>query len=100
TFFSSRGQLIELTAKRRLPSIYGTRQYADDGALMTYGANIAANWRRAATYVDKILKGAQPGELPIEQAASHELVINLKAATALGITIPQALLQRADDVIR
>ncbi|HVE51321.1 MAG TPA: ABC transporter substrate-binding protein, partial [Casimicrobiaceae bacterium] len=70
TLFSNRTHLIELAAKRRLPSIFGTRQFADDGALMSYGPNIAANWRRAASYVDKILKGAKPGELPIEQAAN------------------------------
>ena len=94
------GQIVSFAQKNRLPSMYGTRDFADAGGLMAYGPNAAALWRRAATYVDKILKGAKPGELPIEQPTKFELVINLKAAKALGLTIPQSLLRRADHVIQ
>ena len=99
-FFSDRASVVALAAKHRLPAVYGEREFADAGGLMAYATNYAANFRRAATYVDKILKGAKPGDLPIEQPTRVELVINLKSAKALGITLPQSLLLRADEVIQ
>ena len=91
--------IAELAAKHRLPSIYGVRQYADYGGLITYGPSDLHLYHRAATFVDKIFKGAKPAELPIEQPMKFELVINLKTAKALGLTIPPSLLLRADEVI-
>jgi putative tryptophan/tyrosine transport system substrate-binding protein len=90
---------VELMQKYRLPAIYWTREYVEDGGLMSYSANLVEVRRRAAGYVDKILKGARPAELPVEQPAKVELVINLKAAKALGLTLPPALLLRADATI-
>src|SRR5437660_2446305 len=98
-FFSERRRLVDLAAKNRLPALYQQREFVDAGGLMAYGANLADNFRRAATYVDKILKGTKPGDLPIEQPTKFELVINTKTAKALGLTIPPSLLQRADHVI-
>ena len=92
-------RIADLAAKHRLPSVYGLRDHAEAGGLLVYGGRDRDRFRRAATYVDRILKGAKPGDLPIEQPAKFELVINLKTAKALGLTIPQALLQRADQVI-
>jgi putative tryptophan/tyrosine transport system substrate-binding protein len=98
--FTNRGQIASLAQKNRLPSMYGLREFADAGGLMAYGPSSAEGWRRGATYVDKILKGAKPGELPVEQPTKFELVINLKTAKTLGLTIPQSLLRRADHVIQ
>ena len=97
--FGSRSQVALLAARSRLPAVYGVREFAEAGGLMSYGPNIADQFRRAAIYVDKILKGAKPGDLPIEQPTKFELVINLKAAKALGLTLPPSLVQRADQVI-
>jgi ABC-type uncharacterized transport system substrate-binding protein len=98
-FTTYRGRLANLAVKSRLPAIYGDRNFVDEGGLMSYGANLMDNFRRAPVYVDKILKGAKPGDLPIERSAKFELVINLRTARALGLTIPPSLQQRADQVI-
>ncbi len=99
-FGNQRRQIAELAAKRRLPSLLGVGEYAEAGGLMTYSANNLDLERRAATFVDKILKGAKPADLPVEQPAKFELVINLRTAKAIGLTIPQSLLRRADEVIQ
>jgi ABC-type uncharacterized transport system substrate-binding protein len=98
-FMSERRRLVDLAAKHRLPAVYPVRDFVDDGGLMSYGPLWTDLYRRAATYVDKILKGAKPGELPVEQPTKFELVINLKTAKALGLTIPPSVLGRADQVI-
>jgi putative tryptophan/tyrosine transport system substrate-binding protein len=95
-----RRTLLGLASKARLPAIYIERRFADEGGLMSYGVDWADQWRRSAGYVAKILKGAKPGDLPIEQPTKFELVVNLKTAKALGITIPESILLRADEVIR
>ena len=100
TLLTQRERIADLAAKSRLPAVSGMRAHAEAGGLIAYGANIFDIWRRAATYVDKILKGAKPGDLPVEQPTKFELVINLKTAKALGLTIPQALLIRADEIIQ
>ncbi len=97
---NERGHVVSLAAKNRLPAVYGLREYVDAGGLMSYGPNNVDLFRRAATYVDKILKGTKPGDLSVEQPTKFELVINLKTAKALGITIPQSVLERADEVIQ
>jgi putative ABC transport system substrate-binding protein len=97
---NQRRQIAELAAKRRLPAVYALREHAEAGGLMGYGANPLDLERRAATFVDKILKGARPADLPVEQPTKFELVINLKTAKALGLTIPQSLPVRADQVIQ
>ena len=99
-FYAHRTTLINLASNARLPTSWGQRASADAGALMSYGPNLGELFRRSAGYVDKILKGAKPGDLPIEQPTQFELVVNLKTAKALGITIPQSILLRADEVIR
>jgi putative ABC transport system substrate-binding protein len=100
TFGFHRTRLRDLAAKGRLPAMYGLREHPEVGGLMSYGADNRDNFRRAATYVDKILRGAKPADLPVEQPTKFELVINLKTAKALGLTIPQSLLQRADEIIQ
>ena len=95
-----REQVTALAAKLRLPAVYYLRDFVDAGGLMAYAPNLTVQFRRAADYVDKILKGAKPGDLPIEQPTEFELVVNLKTARALGITIPESILLRADEVIR
>ena len=98
-FSNQSRRLVDLAAKTRLPTVYPTREFVDAGGLMSYGGNFADLYRRAATYVDKILKGTKPADLPVERQRKFELVINLKAAKALGLTVPQSLLGRADEVI-
>ena len=97
--FGQRQQVVDLAAANRLPAIYPLREFVDAGGLMSYGADLTDSWRRSATFVDRILKGAKPADMPIEQSTKFELVINLKAAKALGLTIPRSLLLRADQVI-
>jgi len=98
--FAERSRIAELAAQIGLPAMYMFREYAEAGGFIAYGPNLRENWRRAATFVDKILKGAKPGDLPIEQPSKFELVINLRTAKELGLTIPSSLLQRADELIQ
>jgi ABC-type uncharacterized transport system substrate-binding protein len=98
--FGERKRIVELAVKYRLPAIYAEKEYVDEGGLMSYGADQVDNYRRAAVYVDKILRGAKPADLPVQQATKFEFVINLKAAKQIGLTIPVDLLQRANKVIR
>ena len=98
--FRHRARILELVAQSRLPTIYSLREYVDAGGLMAYGNSLPDMFRRAATYVDKILKGATPADLPVEQPMKFELVINLKTAKALGLTIPPTLLFQADEVLQ
>ena len=93
-------RIVGLTLKSRLPSMYYDREFVDAGGLMSYGADIAESYRRVAYFVDTILKGAKPADLPIEQPKKFELVINLKTAKQIGLTIPQRVLTRADKVIK
>ncbi len=99
-FFTHRKRLMELIAQHRLPAMFGSAVYAEAGGLMSYGPNLPAMFRYAATFVDKILKGAKPADLPVEQPTRFELVINMKTAKALGLTFPQSILIRADRVIQ
>ena len=99
-FFSSRTRLAELAVKHGLPTMFPFREHAEAGGLMTYGVNGADLYRRAAVFVDKILKGAKPADLPIEQPTKFEFIINLKARSRLGSTIPPSVLARADEVIQ
>jgi len=97
--FTARTQVVLLATKHRLPAVYHAREFVEIGGLMSYGVSLAYQFRRAAFYVDKILKGAKPGDLAVEQATRFELVINLKTAKALGLTIPPSVLLRADHII-
>ena len=99
-FFNERRRLVDLAAKNRLPTVFPHKESVDAGGLMGYGPVLADLFRRAATCVDKILKGMKPADLPVEQPTKFELMINLKTAKALGLTIPQSLLLRADEVIQ
>ncbi len=98
-FFEERKRILTLSAQRRLPTMYAWRTAVEDGGLMGYQENWPDTQRRAAVYVDKILRGARPGDLPVEQPTKYDLFINLKTAKALNLTIPPSLLQRADQVI-
>jgi putative ABC transport system substrate-binding protein len=100
TLLDQRTRLIELENKSRLPAMHSSLEYADAGALMAYGADRTELFRRAANYVDKILRGAEPGQLPVEQPTKFEFVINLKTAKQIGLTIPQSVLYRADKIIK
>ena len=99
-FFAERKRIVELAGKYRLPAIYPQKEYVDEGGLMSYGADFGDQYRRAAVYVDKILKGAKPADLPVQQATKFEFVINLKAAKQIGHTIPVEVLARANKVIK
>jgi putative ABC transport system substrate-binding protein len=92
--------ILDFAAKNRLPAMYTAPVWVESGGLMSYAPDILGNWRRAAYFVDKILKGAKPADLPVEQPTKFELVINLKAAKQIGLTIPQSVLYRADKVIK
>ena len=98
--FAERKRIVELADKYRLPAIYHQKEFVDDGGLMSYGVDYADLYRRAAVYVDKILKGAKPADLPVQQATKFEFVINLKAAKQIGLTIPNRVLERANQVIK
>jgi putative tryptophan/tyrosine transport system substrate-binding protein len=100
TFFAERKRIVELAGKYRLPAIYFSKEFVDEGGLMSYGADFDDLFRRAAVYVDKILKGANPADVPVQQATKFEFVINLKAAKQIGLTIPLGLLERANRVIK
>jgi ABC-type uncharacterized transport system substrate-binding protein len=97
--FARAGHVADLAARSRLPAIYQLRAFVDSGGLVSYAPSLLDTWRRAATYVDKILKGANPADLPVEQPTKFELVLNLRTAKTLGLTIPQSILLRADEVI-
>jgi ABC-type uncharacterized transport system substrate-binding protein len=99
-FFAERRRLVELAGKYRLPAIYHQKEFVDEGGLMSYGVDYVDLYRRAAVYVDKILKGAKPADLPVQQATKFEFVINLKAAKQIGLTIPPRVLERANQVIK
>ena len=99
-FFAERKRIVELAAKYRLPAIYFQKEFVDEGGLMSYGADFVDLFRRAAVYVDKILKGAKPADLPVQQATKFEFIINLKAAKQIGLTIPVRVLERANKVIK
>ena len=97
--FSHRRLIADFAASHRVPALYGLREFAADGGLISYGASLADLYRRTATYVDKIFKGAKPADLPVQQPTKFELVFNLKTAKALGLDVPPMLLARADEVI-
>ena len=98
--FTHRDTIFDFVAKNRLPAMYSTKDFVEAGGLMSYGQDIIDNWRRAATFVDKVLKGTKPADIPVEQAKKFELIINLRAAKQIGLTIPPNVLARADRVIK
>lgn len=100
TLFTNRVKIAELALQKHMPAIFVEREYVDAGGLMNYGANFPETWRRAASYVDRILRGAKPGDLPVEEPSKFDFVINLKTAMALGLTIPKAVLAQATEVLR
>jgi putative tryptophan/tyrosine transport system substrate-binding protein len=95
-----RRQIVDFVARNRLPAMYERKTWVDAGGLMSYGVSFPDNFRRAATYVDKILRGSKPADLPVEHPTKFELIINMKTARALGLTIPQSILLRADQVLQ
>jgi putative tryptophan/tyrosine transport system substrate-binding protein len=99
-FFAERKRIVELAGKNRLPAIYFQKEFVDEGGLMSYGADFDDLFRKSAHYVDKILKGAKPADLPVQQATKFEFVINLKAAKQIGLTIPPEVLARANQVVK
>jgi putative ABC transport system substrate-binding protein len=99
-FFAEKKQIVELAGKYRLPGIYSRKEYVDEGGLMSYGSSYDDEYRKAAHYVDKILRGAKPADLPVQQATKFEFIINLKAAKEIGLTIPVRVLERANQVIK
>jgi len=99
-FFAERKRIVELAGKHRLPAIYFQKEFVDEGGLMSYGADYVDLYRQVAVYVDKILKGAKPADLPVQQATKFEFIINLKAAKQIGLTIPVRVLERAHKVIK
>ena len=99
-FFAERIRIVELAGKGRFPAIYPQKEFVDGGGLMSYGSDNSDLYRRSAHYVDKILKGAKPADLPVQQATKFEFVINLKAAKQIGLTIPVKVLERANQVIK
>ena len=99
-FFAHRARIADFANQNRLPAMYPHREYVEAGGLMAYGADLHDNFRRAATYVDKILKGAKPADLPVEQPTKFELIINVRTAKALGLTLPPSVLARADEVLQ
>jgi putative tryptophan/tyrosine transport system substrate-binding protein len=100
SFFAERKRIVELVGKYRMPAIYYQKEFVDEGGLMSYGADYEDLFRRSAHYVDKILKGAKPADLPVQQATKFEFIINLKAAKQIGLTIPVRVLERANQVIK
>ena len=98
-FWEHRRDIVAFVAAARVPAMYPEREFVDDGGLMAYGPSVPDNFRRAADYIDRILKGANPAELPMQEPVKFELVVNLRTASALGLTIPPLILDRADDVI-
>ena len=100
SFFAERKRIVELAGKYRLPAIYFQKEFVDEGGLMSYGADYEDLFRKSAHYVDKILKGTKPADLPVQQATKFEFIINLKAAKQIGLTIPLGMLERANQVIK
>ncbi|MGH8675664.1 MAG: ABC transporter substrate-binding protein [Burkholderiales bacterium] len=98
-FFTARAQVVQLTVRHRLAAVFHAKEFVEIGGLLSYGSSLDQQFRRAATYVDKILKGARPGDLPVEQAAKFELALNLKTARTLGLTMPGSLRLRADHLV-